>query len=296
MKQKIKQLIEQKLTTDGLFDTGISGISLFRVTDSIPCAPAIYEPTIVVIVSGQKEAILEGHKYIYNSDKYLCCAVSLPVEAGSPHACAQDPLLGVYITLDTKVMARLALELESALGANKQTKQETNVQGLSLATWDEDFAEALYRLLSLQESPSDLAILQNARLREFYYRVLKGSAGSSMRQAFDVGNEIARSIEFLSTRLHETITIEALAKEVGMSRAVFHRKFKLATKMSPIQFIKAMRLNHAAMKISHGVNVSQAALAVGYSSSSQFSREFKRMYGSSPKQWSQTANTIPTIN
>ena len=81
-----------------------------------------------------------------------------------------------------------------------------------------------------------------------------------------------------------------------MSRAVFHRKFKLATKMSPIQFIKAMRLNHAAMKISHGVNVSQAALAVGYSSSSQFSREFKRMYGSSPKQWSQTAITIPTIN
>ena len=74
-----------------------------------------------------------------------------------------------------------------------------------------------------------------------------------------------------------------------MSKAVFHRKFKQATTMSPIQFIKAMRLNTAAMKIASGINVNVAALGVGSVSSSQFSREFKRMYGLSPKQWSQGA-------
>jgi len=96
------------------------------------------------------------------------------------------------------------------------------------------------------------------------------------------GNEIARSIEYLSSRLKESVTIEELASEVGMSRAVFHRKFKQATMMSPIQFIKSMRLNNAAMKIAAGMNVSQAAMNVGYVSSSQFSREFKRTYGQSP--------------
>ena len=77
-----------------------------------------------------------------------------------------------------------------------------------------------------------------------------------------------------------------MATQVGMSRAVFHRKFKQATTLSPIQFVKSMRLNSAAMKIAGGMNVNQAAMGVGYVSSSQFSREFKRMYGQSPKQWS----------
>ena len=101
-----------------------------------------------------------------------------------------------------------------------------------------------------------------------------------------MGNEIARAIEYLSSRLDEAVTIEEMAAQVGMSRAVFHRKFKQATTMSPIQFVKSMRLNNAAMKIAGGMNVNEAAMEVGYVSSSQFSREFKRMYGQSPKQWS----------
>ncbi|WP_338516947.1 helix-turn-helix domain-containing protein [Alteromonas gracilis] len=55
--------------------------------------------------------------------------------------------------------------------------------------------------------------------------------------------------------------------------------------MSPIQFVKSMRLNNAAKRIAQGVNVSVAAMDVGYVSSSQFSRDFKRAYGQSPKQW-----------
>jgi AraC-like DNA-binding protein len=109
-----------------------------------------------------------------------------------------------------------------------------------------------------------------------------------------VGNEIARSIEYLSSRLDEPVTIEDMATQVGMSRAVLHRKFKEATSMSPIQFIKSMRLNTAAMKIATGTNVSTAAMEVGYVSSSQFSREFKRMYGQSPKQWSHTKPSLET--
>jgi AraC-like DNA-binding protein len=81
-----------------------------------------------------------------------------------------------------------------------------------------------------------------------------------------------------------------------MSRAVFHRRFKKATTMSPIQFVKSMRLNHAAMKIAEGKTVSEAAWDVGYQSASQFSREFKRMYGQSPRQWSNTAHAPERLN
>jgi AraC-like DNA-binding protein len=116
--------------------------------------------------------------------------------------------------------------------------------------------------------------------------VLKGEAGDSARRAFGVGNQIARSIEYLSSHLDEKVTIDQMASQVGMSRAVFHRKFRQATTMSPIQFVKSMRLNSAAMKVAGGMNVNEAAMEVGYVSSSQFSREFKRMYGLSPRQWS----------
>ena len=87
---------------------------------------------------------------------------------------------------------------------------------------------------------------------------------------------------YLSSNLDKAVTIEDMAEQVGMSRAVFHRKFKQATTMSPIQFAKSMRLDSAAMKMATGMSVNEAAFEVGYVSSSQFSREFKRMYGQSP--------------
>lgn len=295
MKQRIKQIVESRIAEDGMVETGIKGVSLFRVTHSIPCAPAVYEPTVIVILSGKKEAILDGNHYIYDNSQYMCCTVSLPVEAGTPEASPEEPLLGVYISLDTKVMTELVIEMESAASTIKRPKGSSQPPGMSLANWDDTFSDALLRLLQLDESSIDTAILGEGRLREFYYAVLKGDAGISARRAFGIGNEIAKSIEYLSLNLSKNVTIDELASIVCMSRAVFHRKFKQATCMSPIQFMKSMRLNKAAMKIAAGVNVNEAAMSVGYVSSSQFSREFKRMYGQSPKQWSREKDMLENI-
>ena len=271
-----------------MVETGVKAVQLFRVTEAMRCAPAVYEPCVVAIVSGTKEAILDGKKYVYDSSQYMCCPISMPVEAGTPNSSPDNPLLGALISLDTRVMTELAIEMQSAPGALRTPRGTPLPQGLALAHWDNTFTDALWRLLQLTDSPSDTAILGNGRLREFYYAVLKGDAGESARRAFGAGNEIARAIDFLSSRLNEPVTIEETAAQVGMSRAVFHRKFKQATTMSPLQFVKSMRLNNAAMKIAGGMTVNEAALDVGYVSSSQFSREFKRMYGQSPKHWSHT--------
>lgn len=290
-KQCIKQLIESRMQHDGLIETGIEGVQLFRVTEPIQCAPATYEPSVSAIVSGSKEAIWHGQKQVFDSQRYLCCTMPMPVEAGTPLSSPDNPLLGVYLSLDTKVMTELAIEMESAPSAIAKTKGSRSTTGIAVSCWDAHFTDALWRLLALGDDPRDVAVLGKGRLRELYYAVLKGDAGSAVRQAFGLENEIARAIAYLSSRLSETVTIEELAERVGMSRAVFHRKFKQATNMSPIQFVKSMRLNSAAMQIARGSHVNVAAMAVGYVSSSQFSREFKRMYGQSPKQWSH-ANTV----
>ena len=291
-KQQIRHLIEERVRKDGLVDAGVKGVRFFRVSEPVRCAPAVYEPAVVAIVSGAKEAILDGRSHVYDSSHYLCCAMATPVEAGAPQASPDNPLLGVQIALDTRVMTDLVIETENAAGAIRTPKSGPLPPGIALARWDEAFTETLLRLVQVGASPTDAAVLGEGRLREVYYALLNGEAGDSARRAFGVGNEIARAIDFLASRLDEPVTVDDMAAQVGMSRAVFHRKFKQATTMSPIQFVKSMRLNSAAMSIAAGVGVTEAARDVGYVSPSQFSREFKRMYGQSPKEWS-SARQLP---
>lgn len=290
-KEQIKKLLERHLSEAGLIDTALSGVQLFRVTEAVPCVPAVYEPTVVAILSGTKEAVLDGEHHVYGVDKYLLCPMTLPVEAGTPRASKADPLLGVVITLDSRMMRELTMEIETAAGGNRHSLGGAP-SALALASWDGGFTQALQRLLELLDNPIDLEVLGPGRMRELCYAVLMGDAGPAARRAFGVGNEIARTIDYLSTRLSEQVTIDDMADHVGMSRAAFHRRFKEATTMSPIQFVKSMRLNNAAMKIAEGKTVSEAAWDVGYQSASQFSREFKRMYGQSPRQWS-NATQVP---
>ncbi|MBT0957024.1 AraC family transcriptional regulator [Alphaproteobacteria bacterium KMM 3653] len=286
IQDQIKEIIERRMTRDGLVESGIAGVKLFRATCALPCVPAVYEPSVIAITSGSKEAVLDGARYVYDAERYMCCPMSMPVTAGTPAASPEDPLFGVYIDLDPREMSALAVEMESAGGA-LPAAQGGAVQAIRLARWDAGFGTALLRLLQVLDDEADRAVLGPLRLREVYYAILKGEAGGFARQAFGAGNGIARSIAHLSSQVEAQVSVEDLARRAGLSRAVFHRRFKQATRMSPIQFVKAMRLNRAAMSIAGGMSVSEAAMEVGYVSASQFSREFKRSYGQSPRQWSE---------
>ncbi len=282
---EIKQLIESRIPNDGLIETGVEGVKLFRAGQAMPCVPAVYEPCIVAIVSGSKEVVLDGSHYHYDRSQYLCCPTAMPLKAGTPNASEQDPLLGVYISLNPRLMGELAMEMESTGRISASADEGISPSAIRLSPWDEEFSDALLRILQLGVDETDIAVLGAARLRELHYAVLKGEAGHFARRAFGVGNAIARAIAHISINLGVPISIEEMATRAGMSRAVFHRKFKRATTMSPIQFVKTMRLNTAGMLIADGMVVNQAALNVGYASPSQFSREFKRAFGRSPKEW-----------
>ncbi|MDQ8190107.1 AraC family transcriptional regulator [Roseibacillus persicicus] len=287
-KERIREIVARRTSADGFVETGIEGVQLFRLTTPLHCAPAVYEPCVVAIVSGSKEAIVDSQRYRYDQQKYFCCTLSMPVEAGAPEASPKSPLLGVYLSLNTRVLTELTIAMGSVSDGRRGRQVGSQPPGLALASWDENFSDALLRLLELEGKREETSVLGEGRLRELYYAILKGEAGESLRHAFGVGNEVGRAIHHLSSRLSEVVTIEELAARAGMSRAVFHRKFKQATAMSPIQFVKSMRLNKAAMKIAQGMTVNEAAQEVGYQSSSQFSRDFKKRYGQSPKIWSQS--------
>jgi AraC-like DNA-binding protein len=125
------------------------------------------------------------------------------------------------------------------------------------------------------------------------FALVRGEAGALLRRKVGASRDLFRVLGYIQDNLREPITIQDLVKCAGMSKAVLHRKFKAATTLSPLQFIKALRLNEAAMMIAGGTNVGQAAYQVGYESPSQFSREFRRHFGDSPRQWANTTLRVP---
>jgi AraC-like DNA-binding protein len=65
--------------------------------------------------------------------------------------------------------------------------------------------------------------------------------------------------------------------------STFHHNFKAVTSTSPLQYLKNIRLHKARiLMVQDGLNAGTAADRVGYLSASQFSREFKRFFGTSP--------------
>jgi len=70
-----------------------------------------------------------------------------------------------------------------------------------------------------------------------------------------------------------------------MSVPRFHLHFKTVTHTSPIQYLKSLRLHRARlMLIQQNMTAAGAAARTGYESDSQFSREFKRLFGRSPAE------------
>jgi AraC-like DNA-binding protein len=88
----------------------------------------------------------------------------------------------------------------------------------------------------------------------------------------------------LSNSKPHKITINEIAKYASMSIPSLHKNFKKATSLSPMQFVKQLRLHNAHSLLLEGYNVSSAAFESGYTNFAQFSREFKRLFRYSPRE------------
>ncbi|MDQ1051512.1 helix-turn-helix transcriptional regulator [Streptomyces sp. V4I2] len=79
------------------------------------------------------------------------------------------------------------------------------------------------------------------------------------------------------------MSIDQIAAEAGMSPATLHRHFKAATGMSPLRYQKHLRLLSARRQLLAGdATAAQIAHTVGYTSTTQFSRECRAFYGLPP--------------
>lgn len=98
-------------------------------------------------------------------------------------------------------------------------------------------------------------------------------------------HRITRAIRWLKDHFDEPLSVEALAKRVGLRPSAFHLHFERVTALSPLQFQKRLRLHEARrLMLAEGLEAADAAFRVGYESPSRFSRENRRTFGAPPRQ------------
>jgi len=222
----------------------------------------------------------------YDPATYFVMTVDLPA-VGTVHADTDGkPYLAIALSLDSAVIANLLDDLSDAAWA--LSSSSCAPASFSVAAVTPQLMDAWVRMLRLMDHPGDIAALAPVYEREILYRVLQGPHGGLLRDVATPDStlgRIRRSIQWIRENYTDPLRIGALAELAAMSESAFHRHFKAATALSPLQYQKQLRLMQARQLLtSRGASVTIAAIEVGYESTTQFSREYARAFGLPPSQ------------
>jgi AraC-like DNA-binding protein len=276
----------------GAVETPIPRLALHRATAPTGPMSTLYEPALCVVVQGRKQAMLGATSYIYDAAKYLVVSVDLPIVGGVIEASEEKPYLGFRLSLDPAMLAAMLLEMP----ADSSDAQRPGT-GLALSPLTPDLIDPVLRLVRLLDRPGDIAMLAPLAEREILYRLLQGPQRAMLRQialADSRLSQINRAIGWIRRHYADPFRIETVAEAARMSPSSFHHHFKAVTSMSPLQYQKQIRLQEARRLIlAQHKDAAAAGFAVGYESPSQFSREYRRLFGEPPVRDAARLRTVP---
>ncbi len=261
--------------------TALPDVRILRSDRPLSSMPVLYDPGIVIVCQGTKRGYFGDRVYLYDEQHYLAVSVPVPFTMETD-ATPQLPLLAIYMHLDFQVAAELMLQIDRTGLATLAAAP----QSMMSSPMDDDMRASVLRFLQALSSPLEAAILGPGLVRELYFRVLAGPQGAAMRAALAMQGQFGKIGKALQ-RIHGSyagrLDITQLADEAGMSVPTFHSHFKAVTHTSPMQYVKSIRLHQARLlMVREGMTAAAACHAVGYESTSQFSREFKRLFGLTP--------------
>ncbi|HEX4443349.1 MAG TPA: AraC family transcriptional regulator [Galbitalea sp.] len=261
--------------------SAIDGLTITETDSPTDARPGISEPSIAVVVQGRKRTVVGDGVFDYASGDFLVVSLEVPLIGQVTEASQEVPFVGFGVKLVASEIASLLLEAGAVSGGEKR-----GLAGFAVAPAGVGFLQAASRLVGLLDTPEDVAILAPVYRRELLWRLLTGAHGLVVRQiglADGSLADIARTVRWIREHHRDAIKVEQLAEMASMSATSFHRHFRSVTCMTPIQYQKAIRLQEARLSlISSPRDVAEVAHAVGYDSSSQFSREYRRRFGAPP--------------
>jgi AraC-like DNA-binding protein len=261
--------------------TAIPRLMLYRHVEPTRPAAVRYEPSVAVVIQGQKRVELGSNTFLYDETQFLLTSLSLPVVSQVVHASPATPYLCMRLTFDMSMVREI-------LAANDFPDVPLQVGHSAMTTGRASYEilSAFHRLMALTGTPQDAPYLSGLVEREIIYRLLQQPEGRRLRAiatAGDNSQRTAKAVTWITTNFAKPLRIEQLAEIAGMGVSTLHHNFRAHTSMSPLQFQKKLRL-HAAKRrmLVDGMDAASAAFAVGYESASQFNREYSRLFGQSP--------------
>ncbi|MFJ6168638.1 AraC family transcriptional regulator N-terminal domain-containing protein [Micromonospora orduensis] len=256
------------------------GLALHRSDSPTEPVPAQTAPTFAMVAQGAKRAVLGNRVFAYAAGQFVVASLELPVIAHVTRATPDEPYLVLGLTLRPPLIAELLLDTPPARGEP--------ATGIAVSTAGDDLLDAVVRLLRLLDRPDDQRVLWAGLEREVVWRLLTSEQGGTVRQiGLGDGNvvQIERAIRWIRDHHADLFRVEDVARVAGMSVTSLHRHFRAITTMTPIQFQKVIRLQEArARLLAEPGDVAAVGFAVGYESASQFSREYRRLFGLPPGQ------------
>ena len=263
--------------------TAIDGLMLSRVETEEPDY-SLTEPLLVVMAQGGKRLLLGDNVFEYRAGQCLVVAAELPVTGHFLDAKPQSPSLAIGMTLRPTAIAPLLLEVPTS----QWSRTAVGAPAIATGEADAELLDAVVRMVRLLDRPGDARVLAPLIEREILWRLLTGPYAEVVRQIglADSGlSHITRAIGWIRDNYAEPMRVADLARLAGMSPSAFHRRFRAVTTMSPLQFQKRIRLQEArSLLVAKAGDVAGVGHLVGYDSPTQFSREYRRLFGAPPGQ------------
>jgi AraC-like DNA-binding protein len=279
-REELAERIARAIQEDGTVEP-LKGLLLNRSSTPTEQLHGVSRPSFCVIAQGSKEVLLGDSRYRYDPAHYLLATVELPVVGRVIEASVDRPYLSFRLVLDPALVGSAMVE-----AGHLSARTRGDARALDVSPLDAELLDATVRLMRLLDSPAEERILRPLITREIVYRLLIGDQGSRLRHLALLGghpDRIADAVERLRRKFNQPLRIDSLAQELGMSVSGFHHHFKAVTAMSPLQFQKQLRLQEARrILLGENLDAASAGSRVGYDDASQFSREYKRLFGYPP--------------
>lgn len=277
---EIVALIARHTPKDGFHATPISRVTLVRSSTVTLPMPNVYRPQLCLVAQGQKEVKVGDRVLRYAPGRYGIVTHDLPATGQVTEATPDKPYLCLYLDFDPVILGQLMLCVPSSPEAPSPPI------GKTVSPASNSLLDAALRLLRLLDEPAAVPVLGPLAEQEILYRLLAGSDGARMRHITSSQGRMAqvgRAIAWIAQNFRERLSIDQLAAEVGMSSSSLHEHFRSVTAMTPLQFQKQLRLQDArSLMLVQDIDATTAAYRVGYESSSQFTREYRRHFGEPP--------------
>lgn len=282
-KALLRDRILRHMPEPGRLETALPGIALTRYDCETAPEKCLCSPMAALVVQGFKHAFYGERETNYGPGQCVVLGIDLPGVFQVVDASPTRPFLSMSIRLDNWIIAGLLSE------APALAVQTTDSPGpVQVADASGELLDAFNRLLLLLDTPERIPVFAPMLMREIHFYLLEGSLGGALRLFSIAGtksHKIAQAIAWLRAHFSEPLQMETLARRVNMASSTFNRYFREVTSLSPLQFQKRLRLYEAQrLMFREGQDACSAATAVGYESSSQFTREYKRLFGAPPRQ------------